>query len=195
MSSKDPFELPARRQGAQRGATIQRPLLLALCAAVATLSLYACNFYLTAVAHDAAESAGHARVHRVPANAQAVLRQCAGLRATPGPPADFAARDKSDRFEPGTRPTLIKNAQVWTGARNGTETVEGDVLLSGGVVKGIGYIPKALLDELTDLVTIDAGGAWVTPGLGALHERRPAMRWLTMHITLCSGFAFPCRTA
>lgn len=77
-------------------------------------------------------------------------------------------RMQSDRFEDGTRPTLIKNAHIWTGARNGTETVVGDVLLSGGLIKGIGYIPRYIVDDLTDLVTIEADGAWVTPGLGKL---------------------------
>lgn len=144
-------------------AAVTRPLLLALCAAVSTLTLYACNFYLTSLSHDAPD-----RVHRVPLHAQEILRQCASLRATPGPAADFLSRDTSDRFEPGTRPTLIRNARIWTGARNGTETVKGDVLLSGGVVKGIGYVPQDLLDSLTDLVTVEAGGAWLTPGLGKL---------------------------
>lgn len=161
MSSKDPTYDEILAPPRRRGAPLKRPMLLALCATIATLSLYACNVYLTTLSHDAPR-----RVHRVPVNANQVLRQCAANRATPGPPPDFAAREQSDRFEPGTRPTLIKNAQIWTGARNGTESVKGDVLLSGGVVKGIGYIPRALLDGLTDLATVDADGAWVTPGLG-----------------------------
>ena len=164
MSSKSDWsELPGVSHPRRAANTVKRPLLLALCATVATLSLYACNFYITATSRDAP-----ARVHRVPVNAQGILRQCASLRAVPGPPEDFQARTQSDRFEEGTRPVLIKNAKIWTGARNGTETVEGDILLSGGVVKRIGDIQQSLLNELTDLATVDANGAWVTPGLGML---------------------------
>ena len=161
MSSKGPYIDPPPPAVRRRGTALRRPLLLALCGAVAALSLFACNLYLTTLAHDAR------RAHRVPAHAARVLRQCAAHRATPGPPPGFATREQSDRFEPGTRPTLIKNARIWTGARNGTEEVKGDALLSGGVDKGIGYIPRALLDGLTELVTVDAEGSWVTPGLGA----------------------------
>ncbi|KAI0677231.1 composite domain of metallo-dependent hydrolase [Trametes maxima] len=105
---------------------------------------------------------------RVPLAAQNILRQCAGLRAIPGPAADFLDRERSDRYEPGTRPTLIKNATLWTGARNGSEIVYGDILLDKGLVRGIGYIPEALYaDGDTDVV--DAHGGWVTPGLVDLH--------------------------
>ena len=37
-------------------------------------------------------------------------------------------------------------------------------------MKGIGYIPRYMLEGLTDLVTIEADGAWVTPGLGKAYE-------------------------
>jgi len=98
-------------------------------------------------------------------NAQHILGQCAALRATPGPPENFLARETSDRFEPGTKPTLIKNAKLWTGARNGSEIVYGDLYMDHGIVKAIGYIPRALYAK-DDVVVIDADGAWVTPGLG-----------------------------
>ncbi|EKM59751.1 uncharacterized protein PHACADRAFT_181721 [Phanerochaete carnosa HHB-10118-sp] len=163
MSSKEPFVEAAIRS--RRSATVKRPLLLALCATIATLSLYACNFYLASSSRNP-----ETRIHRVPAHAGQILRQCASLKATPKPPHDFHTRAQSDRFEPGTRPTLIKNARVWTGARNGTETVKGDVLLEGGVVKGIGYIPQTLLNNLKDPATVEANGAWVTPGLVDLHS-------------------------
>ncbi|KAI0658489.1 composite domain of metallo-dependent hydrolase [Cubamyces menziesii] len=83
----------------------------------------------------------------------------------PGPPeGQFLERDSSDRYEPGTRATLIKNVTLWTGGRNGTEVVHGDVLLDRGLVRSIGHIPRALyVDRDTDVV--DAHGAWVTPGL------------------------------
>ena len=149
-----------RRRHARR-----HPLsLIVICAVVATFSIYACNLYIATVTRQAPS-----RIQRIPINAQAILKQCADLKVIPGPPADFHLRTRSDRFDEGTRPTLIKNAHVWTGARNGTETVVGDVLLSGGLVKGIGYIPRYMLDDLSDLVTIEADGAWVTPGLGEFY--------------------------
>lgn len=163
MSSKPKVHLPDPYAPRSRTNAPRRPLLLALCAVVATLTVYACNLYLTSASRDAPR-----RIQRVPQNAAAMLERCAALRATPAPEVGFAKREVSDRFEAGTRPTLIKDAHIWTGARNGTETVVGDVLLSGGVVKGIGYIPKVLLDNLTQLVTIEAKGGWITPGLGAL---------------------------
>lgn len=170
--------------------TARRLSLVALCAAIATITVYACNFYLISASQDA-----HNRTHRVPLNAKHTLRQCAMLKATPGPATEASfrrARETSDRFEPGTRPTLIKDAHIWTGARNGTETVAGDVLLSGGVIKGIGYIPRRLLEDLTDLVTIDAKGGWVTPGLGTEHMCTLYSGYVAQYI-IHSGFALPCR--
>ncbi|KAI0776137.1 composite domain of metallo-dependent hydrolase [Trametes elegans] len=96
--------------------------------------------------------------------AQDILRQCAGLLDVAESPSNILGRERSDRYEPGTRPTLIKNVTLWTGARNGTEIVYGDILLDKGLVRGIGYIPEALYnDDDTDVV--DAHGGWVTPGL------------------------------
>ncbi|KAI0340770.1 hypothetical protein BDW22DRAFT_1359586 [Trametopsis cervina] len=163
MSSK----ILAESDGGRRPRAVRRmPVaLLTVCAVIATLTVYACNFYVATLSRDAPT-----RVQHVPINAQRILQQCASLKAVPGPAPNFRVRTRSDRFEDGTRPTLIKNANIWTGARNGTETVVGDVLLSGGVIKGIGYIPSYVLDDLTDLVTVEADGAWVTPGLVDLHS-------------------------
>ena len=105
-------------------------------------------------------------IQQIPLSANDLLNQCASRLVTPENREDTYLRKSSDRFEAGTRATLIKNVTLWTGARNGTETVKGDVLLEGGVVKGIGYIPEALLNKYDDLATVHAGGAWVTPGLG-----------------------------
>ena len=84
-------------------------------------------------------------------------------------------RTESDRFVPGTRPVLLRNGNIWTGARNGTEIVYGDVLLDKGLVVAVGYIPQALLDGVSQSATTgirveDLGGAWVTPGLVDLHS-------------------------
>ena len=139
-----------------------KPFLLALCGIVATLTVFACDAYL----HQGSNRSTPARVQRAPLNANAILTQCAQLNAVPGPPADFDAREVSDRYEPGTGPTHIRNATIWTGARNGTEVVYGDVYLEKGLVKRIGYIPKYVLDAAENLTVVDAHGGWVTPGLG-----------------------------
>ncbi|CAK5276446.1 unnamed protein product [Mycena citricolor] len=75
----------------------------------------------------------------------------------------------SDRFVPGTPPTLIKNAKIITGARNGTEVVYGDVLLDKGLVVAVGYIPDHFVLP-PDVVVVDAEGKWITPGLVDAHS-------------------------
>ncbi|KZS86725.1 carbohydrate esterase family 9 protein [Sistotremastrum niveocremeum HHB9708] len=100
-----------------------------------------------------------------------ILNRCRYARATPGPPPGFQSRKISDRFVQGTPAVLIRNATIWNGLRNGTEVIEGDVLLDGGVVKALGYVPDALLDDLQgNLVIENANGAWVTPGIVDLHS-------------------------
>ncbi|KZT70361.1 composite domain of metallo-dependent hydrolase [Daedalea quercina L-15889] len=148
---------------ARRRSSLSRTLLLALCTAVATATVLTYNTFLQA-------SAPSQRIHHVPLNAETILSQCTALRETPRPPTDFFARDASDRFEPGTKSTLIKNARIWTGARNGTEIVYGDVYLDKGVVKGIGYIPDYQYTSERDVIVVDAKGGWVTPGLVDLHS-------------------------
>ncbi|EMD40502.1 hypothetical protein CERSUDRAFT_121244 [Gelatoporia subvermispora B] len=142
-----------------------KPLLVSLCAVVASVTVVASNVFLR---WPTAEPT--ANIQRAPINAQQILNQCTSLRATPGPPEDFLAREASDRFQNGTKPTLIRNAAIWTGARNGTETVFGDVLLDKGIVKGIGYIPVHLCAEAEELQVVDAKGGWVTPGLVDIHS-------------------------
>ncbi len=108
-----------------------------------------------------------------PLGASDILERCASLRNTPGLSSDLLFRDRSDRFEFGTRPTLIKNVTLWTGARNGTEIVYGDVYLDKGLVQGIGYIPEALYAN-KDTEVVDAHGGWVTPGLSTSQHPEPA---------------------
>jgi hypothetical protein len=109
-----------------------------------------------------------------PANAQTLRETCSRLHAKPGPPHHFHRRQVSDRFEPGTPPTIIRNATLWTGARNGTEVVFGDLLLDGGIIKAVGYLPNRVIEKLGYdsgfFNVIDANGAWVTPGLFDLHS-------------------------
>lgn len=107
-------------------------------------------------------------VQNVPINAQEILAQCMSLRATPGPPLAFHSREISDRYEPGTNATLIKNAMIWTGEKNGSVIFHGNVFLDQGVVKSLGKIPQYLLNRPDTTTVIDAKGAWVTPGLGEI---------------------------
>ena len=99
---------------------------------------------------------------------------CKSIRTPAGPPQSFctATRTENDRFVPGTPPVLLRNATIWTGARNGTEVVYGDVLLDKGLVVAVGYIPPNLLESVgrPELTVLDVGGAWVTPGLVDLHS-------------------------
>jgi hypothetical protein len=56
---------------------------------------------------------------------QQSLAKCRNLKRKPGFAPDFHERIVSDRFEAGTPSTLIKNATIFTGSRNGTEVVYG----------------------------------------------------------------------
>ena len=110
---------------------------------------------------------------------------CKSIRTPAGPPKPCcgAARTENDRFVSGTPPVLLRNAKIWTGARNGTEIIYGDVLLDRGLVVAVGYIPPNLLQSVEgpELNVVDVGGAWVTPGLVDLHSHlgvssAPALR-------------------
>ena len=103
------------------------------------------------------------RVH-VPQNAERILGRCRSLDKLPGPPSSFYSRSESDRFVPGTPATLIKNATLWTGRANGHEVVIGSLLLDKGIIKDIGIIEQSVIEAYDNLVEIDVGGAWVTPG-------------------------------
>lgn len=104
------------------------------------------------------------RFQTVPSNANDILNQCRQLKLPAGPPKNFHDRTVSDRFEPGTPPTLINNATIWTGRVSGYEVVKGSVLIDKGIIQAIGDIEPAYLNGFPGLVTVDAGGAWVTPG-------------------------------
>ena len=90
------------------------------------------------------------------------------MNLVPGASDDFHEREVSDRYEAGTRATLIRNATIWTGGKNGVEVVHGDLLLDQGLVKDIGKIPQSRIASAFDLTVVDANGAWVTPGLGGI---------------------------
>jgi hypothetical protein len=97
---------------------------------------------------------------------QEIVRQCAAIRVIPSPSGSFLSRDESDRFDAGTNATLIRNARIFTGEKNGTVIVYGDILFDKGVIKGLGEIPGRVIDGIKNLTVVQANGAWVTPGLG-----------------------------
>ncbi|KZO93081.1 composite domain of metallo-dependent hydrolase [Calocera viscosa TUFC12733] len=102
-----------------------------------------------------------------PAHADSIIAQCRSLPLLPTPPADFAQRRVSDRFDPGTPPTLVVNGTIWLG---GDSVVQGDVYMDGGVIRAIGYVPEALYVDVPGVVVVQAQGAWVTPGIVDLHS-------------------------
>lgn len=103
----------------------------------------------------------------IPVHAQAVLAQCSALSLTPGPPDNFHSRTKSDRFVEGTKPTLIRNATIWTGLDDGEEVIRGDILIDKGLIKKIGTVD---LRSYHDVEVLDAAGAWVSPGFVVFSE-------------------------
>ena len=154
--------------------SLRRLLGVLLCACIAQ-SLYAFS-----------HGVFHPEEHLTPsvqARRSALLAKCHEIRTPAGPPPSYRTVDRvkegSDRWVAGTPPTLIRNAKIWTGARNGTEVVFGDVLLDKGVVVAVGYIPDELLETTKsaymhtfgrDLDVVDADGRWITPGLVDLHS-------------------------
>ncbi|TFK90568.1 hypothetical protein K466DRAFT_543238 [Polyporus arcularius HHB13444] len=106
----------------------------------------------------------------VPLDAQSTLAKCRSLQLKPGPPADFYSRTQSDRFQVGTASVLIRNAKIWTGNDSGREVLRGDIFLDKGIMKAVGHVPRDILDKYAAVTTIDAEGAWLTPGIVDLHS-------------------------
>ena len=115
--------------------------------------------------------------NHVPFHAKEILDKCAALKVPAGPPKDFGSRSVSDRFAPGTPSTIIYNARIWTGEKNGTEVVDGFVWLENGIIIAVGGIDeqedvlkglKGRREHDSTIKFVDAGGKWLTPGLGEL---------------------------
>lgn len=98
-----------------------------------------------------------------------ILNQCGYIKTPAGPPVNFHARSQSDRFSPEAKPTLIRNATIWTSGYNGTEVIQGDLLLLKGLIRAAGAVSPSLFRGL-DIEVVDANGAWVTPGIVDLHS-------------------------
>ncbi|KAG6911114.1 hypothetical protein DXG01_003854 [Tephrocybe rancida] len=108
-------------------------------------------------------------LHKHP-DAASIVAQCQALNIKAGSSPDFHKRSRSDRFSSGTNPILIKRAKIWTGAKNGTEVLHGDILLDQGLIKSIGHLYSLVESYGKDLVVVDAKGAWVTPGIVDVHS-------------------------
>jgi imidazolonepropionase-like amidohydrolase len=68
---------------------------------------------------------------------------------------------------------LIKRAKIWTGRKNGTEVIDGDILLDKGIIKSVGHLDVAsdlLSSYRSRLQVVDAKGSWVTPGIVDIHS-------------------------
>ena len=159
----------------------QRKRSIRLLASVVALAVFtfvsiSANFGILGTGSLVGLSRG-ARFHSVPFHAKEILDKCAALKVPAGPPKDFHSRKVSDRYTSGTPSTIIYNARIWTGERNGTEVVDGFVWLDNGIVVAIGGFEEqeGVLKELRGLRRhnslvkfVDAGWKWVTPGLGEL---------------------------
>lgn len=108
----------------------------------------------------------YTKTGHLPPHAEHILERCHALYTEPGPSRHFHHRTVSDRFVPGTKPTLLRHARIWTGEQNGTEVVTGDIYLNKGIIQGVGSFGNLLEDGLppVELEVIDVHGAWVTPG-------------------------------
>ena len=139
---------------ARRGGHRHKPWPILLLAALITFSV-GVHLHLTS---------SSSRTVRVPVNASKLKARCENFKLAPGPPASFVRRTVSDRFDPGTKPVLIKNATIWTGQLNGLEIIKGDLFLDKGIIREVGRVGWEHLEGVADLVTYDADGSWVTPG-------------------------------
>ncbi|KAI0635470.1 composite domain of metallo-dependent hydrolase [Trametes polyzona] len=86
------------------------------------------------------------------------------------PSPEFFSRAHSDRYVPGTTPTVIVNATIWTGRADGREILNADVLLDGGLIKKIGSVGRFAAEEYRGASRVDAQGKWVTPGIIDMHS-------------------------
>ena len=94
----------------------------------------------------------------VPLDAESILAKCRSLHVKPGPPVDFHSRSQSDRYQPGTKAVLIRNATIWTGESNGKEVFRGDVFLDGGLITAVGGVPGDVLAARDDVLVVEAHG-------------------------------------
>ncbi|KAF7428612.1 hypothetical protein PC9H_007839 [Pleurotus ostreatus] len=156
-----PVYTPPPRPPPRQQSTRFRRLLATLLLSALALSLSAYNIWTTEQDRTLAKP---------PLRAKEILDQCRSLELEPGPPPDFHLRKASDRFVPGTKAVLIKNATIWTGEISGYEVVKGDLLLDKGLIQAIGDVGEDIILKYQELETVDVAGSWVTPGIVDLHS-------------------------
>jgi hypothetical protein len=118
------------------------------------------------------------RVGQFPLHAEQSLARCTSLKIYAGPPVGFHDRAQSDRFVPGTKPTLLHNARIWTGENNGTQVLQGDIFIDKGIIQGVGNVNLSAFGLEVDamiargeLDVVDVHGAWITPGCACFENR------------------------
>ncbi|KII92273.1 hypothetical protein PLICRDRAFT_172382 [Plicaturopsis crispa FD-325 SS-3] len=155
---KDAFPLPRiedRRRPVRRWTSLFKLVVICLLGWVSLSALAGLRQINTSNAH---------------ALSQATLDKCAALHTKPGPLPSFGDREQNDRFVPGTKSVLLKNATIWTGRDKGLHVTNGDVLLSNGLIKAVGVVDGSVLHALDDYEVVDVQGAWVSPGIVDLHS-------------------------
>ncbi|KAJ3987627.1 composite domain of metallo-dependent hydrolase [Lentinula detonsa] len=161
---------PYKQDWCSRRNSRQHPLLSA---AFATGLLIVCGYAGLFTAYTAFQGPHPKKFSvQIPINANQIIQKCANLNVIPSPPSDFYSRKESDRHVSGTRPTLIKNATIWTGNVDGLEVILGDLLLDKGIIQAVGEVPVHVLNAYEHglLKVIDANGSWVSPGIVDLHS-------------------------
>lgn len=174
--SKEPVRDVLPGPSAYRSKPKRSTSLLAFVAALATFTFTSLYFNFAVLdLGSLLNSPRGSRFNHAPFHAKEILDKCAALKVPAGPPKDFHLRTASDRHTPGTPSTIIYNARIWTGERNGTEVMDGFVWLKKGIVVAIGGLKeqKEVLKELRSseglgfpVKFVNAGWKWVTPGLG-----------------------------
>ncbi|CAK5276604.1 unnamed protein product [Mycena citricolor] len=107
---------------------------------------------------------------RIPAQCTAIL---APILPSDSYPTD---RKTSDRYVPGTRPVLLRNATLWTGRDDGREIIRGaSILLDQGLIVAVlQEMPdvQGLAKErgLENIDVVDVQGKWVSPGIVDAHS-------------------------
>ncbi|KAJ6500083.1 hypothetical protein C8R47DRAFT_1110364 [Mycena vitilis] len=158
------LKVPASSTPSKAGRTcprIGRPELFALLTLLLASNFVAFGFFF--------QPQWSTKVAKLPLFADATLARCRALNVKPAPPPSFDLRTESDRFQPGTRAVLIKNATIWTGRMQGIEVVKGDLFMNGGIIVDVGTVKQSVLD-LYEHDVLDAEGAWVTPGIIDMHS-------------------------
>jgi hypothetical protein len=141
-----------------------------------TLALTLCSISAAAFLVSLSQLASFGKQSvQLPFHAEQALQKCQMLHAKPGPLPNFHTRTESDRFVEGTRATLIRNASIWTGDEEQYEILQGDILFDKGIIKFLGHASQDLIGNFKDLVTLDAGGSWVTPGYAPISSNSSYM--------------------